>query len=154
MNLKCIKKVKKMKNKVNNTAWYSKSAMVDSRTINYRSSVTTKSDIAYKDIRKVIELHNERQTELEQLGQEPHYLIVRARPRGPRVRTAIRNSQSLGDTLVKDATHFDIYVVRDTRAMHKYEERKVQASSKGLVKTLVSSLKHAAAFGQKTAGVV
>ena len=146
------KKVMKMKNKVANTAWYSKSAMVDTRTINYRSSVVTKKDVAFLDIRAVIDLHNLEQRELESIGQEPHYLIVRARPRGPRAATPA-GQDSRRDTLVADATHFDVYVVRDTNEMHKYEARKVKAASKGIVNSVVSSLKHATSFGQKASGV-
>lgn len=115
-------------------AFYSQSKMVDQRTINYRGSVKSKSDPFYQDLKKVIATHNAEQEEREQMGLEPHYLRVRGRGRGPHTKDGVTYRRSIPDAL---ATHFDVYVVRDTDKMKAYNERKSKKNT-SKIKTIVS----------------
>lgn len=115
-------------------AFYSQSKMVDQRTINYRGSVKSKSDPFYQDLLEVIKTHNEEQEDRERMGLEPHYLRVRGRGRGPHTKDGVTYRRSIPDAL---ATHFDVYVVRDTDKMKAYNERKSKKNT-SKIKTIVS----------------
>lgn len=115
-------------------AFYSKSKIVDQRTINYRGSVKSKKDPFYQDLLEVIKTHNEEQEDRERMGLEPHYLRVRGRGRGPHKEGNITYKRSIPDHL---ATHFDVYVVRDTDKMKAYYERKSKKKT-GKIKTVIS----------------
>jgi hypothetical protein len=100
---------------------YSKSTVVDDRTLNYRFSIDSKTDIALTDLRAVVKIHNDSQRAAEDI-KEPHYIRVRARGRGPYMDSAGNiYKKSIPDFL---AVHWDVYVVRDTAAMKRYQARK------------------------------
>jgi len=111
-----------------NTANYIKSKMVDQRTINYRASVTDLTDETYLELRRIVKSHNEAEAELEALGQEPHYLKVRARGRGPRIDpdTGKVFSHYTPDYL---AEYFDLYIVHDLAARKRYLKRKSEKTA-------------------------
>ena len=117
---------------------YKVSTRVPQRVLNYRMSVDSKQDKEYLKLKRSVEVHNSEQLEREKLGLEPHYLRVRGRGRGPL--TKGRYSMSVPDT---DCTYFDVYVQRDTDAMHRYRTRAAKKKVKGLMKSAVSNIKAA-----------
>jgi len=120
-----------------NTANYKKSKMVDNRTINYRFSVTSKKDIAYQDLLKVVKQHNKEEAMQESIGLRPHYLRVRGRGRGCHWYEGVQYSYSIPDAA---ADYFDVYVVRDTDAMEAYETRAAAAKAKTLKPTIINTI--------------
>ena len=117
--------------------YYSKSTLVDNRTLNYRFSIKSKSDQALEDLREVVALHNAEQEELEELNKTPHYIRVRARGRGPHHEGSIKYHSYIPDRL---ATHWDVYVVRDTEAMKRYLKRK-SSKGGGMMSSIVSHIR-------------
>lgn len=115
---------KKTIKKGGSDSYYSKSKLIDNRTINYRFSVKTKKDQAYTDLMKVIAEHNKDQEVIESLGITPHYLRVRGRGRGPHRQGKVLYTQSIPDRF---ATHFDVYVVKDTDKAHAADARMAKA---------------------------
>jgi hypothetical protein len=115
------------------TTYYSKSKVVENRTVNYRFSVTDKKDQSVTDLRKVIRLHNMEQQIIEDSGKEPHYIMVRTRPRGPRQHNGVKYFMYTPEFL---ATHYDVYVVRDSQKMKKY--RKNQVGKDGSLKKFIT----------------
>lgn len=101
-------------------SFYSKSVLVDIRTINYRFSVKTKADQAYLDLKGVIADHNKGQEQMEELGITPHYLRVRGRGRGSHKLGAITYKHSIPDHM---ADYFDVYVVKNTDRQRAAELR-------------------------------
>jgi len=132
---------------VKNSARYNKSIMVTNRVINYRFSVDSKNEVAYQDLKKVIAAHNVEQREIESVGGEPHFLTVRGRGRGCHTFNGRRYTRSIPDAA---ATHFDVYVVRDTHAHHRYDARKASATAATASSVVSSTLK---ALVNKVAGV-
>lgn len=91
----------------------------DTRVLNYRFSVDTKTAPEYLKLKKTIKVHNENEMKREASGLKPHYLRVRGRGRNPIV-SGPQNRYSVKDD---NASFFDVYVQRDTDAMHKYTQR-------------------------------
>lgn len=115
------------------TTYYSKSKVVKNRTVNYRFSVKDKDDQSVEDLKEIVRLHNGRQRLLEDDGKEPHYIQVRTRPRGPRKHNGHTYHMYTPEFL---ATHYDVYVVRDTANMKKYHKNKV--SQNGSLKKFIT----------------
>lgn len=120
------------------TSKFKKSKRVDHRTINYRFSVDSKDDQAYVELVKVIKQHNQEQEELEALGLRPHYLRVRGRGRGSYTYNGVTYKKSIPDAA---ADYFDVYVVRDTDAMARYELRAAKKKSASLSAKIIQTVK-------------
>ena len=115
--------------------FYSKAATVKDRTINYRFSTKSKTDLALIDLKRTVELHNEWQTHrsTKMKNIDPHFVMVRVRARGPRFDGNLRFGGFTPDYL---ATHYDVYVVRNTKRIGAWQEARV--STKGVLKTMVT----------------
>jgi hypothetical protein len=121
-------------------SYYSKSKLVDIRTINYRFSVKSKSDQHYVDLKGVIAEHNASQRELEDLGITPHYLVVRGRGRGSHIEQKLTgrivHKCSIPDHM---ADYFDVYVARDSEKLKRAVLRMAKSTTaKNSTKTLAS----------------
>lgn len=135
---------------MSNSSEFKKSKMVDHRTINYRFSVDSKSDPAYVELVDVIKLHNKEQAELEALGMRPHYLRVRGRGRGSYTYKGRKYDMSIPDAA---ADYFDVYVVRDTDAMARFEKRQASKKSATLSSKVLSAIKNVAKVGDSSGPV-
>src|SRR6056297_3149854 len=105
---------------------YKISNRVPQRVMNYRMSVKSKSDPEYRKLKDSVEEHNRNERKREELGLEPHYLRVRGRGRNPTKKGFFK--YSVPDDV---ASYFDVYVQRDTDAMHRYRQRTASKKTKG-----------------------
>ena len=113
--------------------YYSKSNMVENRTVNYRFSIKERGQDDLLDLKQIIKIHNKRQAVIESSGKEPHYIEVRVRPRGPRTDGPTKYGGFTPDYL---ATHYDVYVVRNTTRMKVYHRNRV--NSQGTLKSYIT----------------
>lgn len=120
-----------------NMSSYRVTPLKDQRVLNYRFSVDTKGDPEYIKLAASVKAHNVQEREREAAGLEPHYLRIRGRGRNP-IKSGPQNTHSVNDG---NAQFFDVYVQRDTDAMHRYRLRAATAKTKGLVNKTVSNLK-------------
>lgn len=87
------------------------------RTEDYRGTTDNyKDDPDVKALKRSVELHNKKVREVSRrMGRNIGSLLrVRVKPRGPRV-------YSYYHTLIKNATHYDIYQGEDTEAMYQFQ---------------------------------
>lgn len=114
---------------------YKITQLKDHRVINYRFSVDSKEDPEYIKLKETVREHNEAQRQREAAGLEPHYLRVRGRGRNP-----IKSGGNHDHVVDSNAQYFDVYVQRDTDAMHRYRQRAASQKAKGFLTTSVSKL--------------
>jgi len=121
--------------KENQMSEYKISDLVPERVLNYRFSVSSKYDPEYLKLKDSVRAHNKKHEAREEAGLEPHYLRVRGRGRGPKVKGG--NRYSVTDS---NATYFDVYVQRDTDAMARYRERTAGSKARGFIAKSVSAM--------------
>jgi hypothetical protein len=109
----------------------------DQRVLNYRFSVDSKTDPEYIKLNESVKRHNIDQKNREAAGLEPHYLRIRGRGRSP-IASGPQNTYSVNDD---NCEFFDVYVQRDTDAMHRYRLRAAKNKTLGLMSNTVSNLK-------------
>jgi len=115
---------------------YRISKLVPQRVLNYRFSVKSKSDPEYLKLKESVRAHNEIQANREAAGLEPHYLRVRGRGRGPKVKGR-QNKYSVTDS---NASYFDVYVQRDTDKMAEYRKKVAIEKAKGFITKSVNQI--------------
>jgi hypothetical protein len=115
---------------------YKISTLVNTRVLNYRFSVKSKSDPQYVKLSQSIKEHNLKQTQRELADLEPHFLRIRGRGRNP-IMSGPQNSRSVTDD---NASYFDVYVQRDTDAMARYRIRTAKNRAKGIITTSIKNI--------------
>lgn len=115
---------------------YKVSKVVDSRTVNYRMSVSSKKSPEYIALKETVRLHNEVEASREAAGLEPHYIRVRGRGRNP-IKAQPKRAMHVVDS---NAGYFDVYICRDTDAMHRYNVRKATKTTKSIGSFITNSV--------------
>jgi len=116
---------------------YRVTPLKDQRVLNYRFSVDSKTDPEYIKLKDSVKAHNQQERAREEAGLVPHYLRIRGRGRSP-IKSGPQNTYSVNDDNCK---FFDVYVQRDTDAMHRYNLRTSSKKAKGLLSKTISNVK-------------